>query len=180
MAKKNITLVPIGKIDVNLLEYIRECITAAFKISTNIISYRELTNQNIKPLYGGKYCSTEILKQLDKCRPHSIQKILAVTDRDLYSPIFSSLFGEAQLGGGCALISLFRLYQEFYGLPPDKDLFLMRCRKEVIHEISHLFGLVHCEDINCIMFPSNNIIDTDVKSDSFCHNCHRFIQQVLG
>ena len=112
-----------------------------------------------------------VLKYLSENIPEDTYKTLAITDLDLYSPIFSCLYGEAQLGGKCALVSIFRMRQEYYNLRPDRELFLARCEKEAIHEMAHTMGLLHCNDINCIMFPSASIIDTDVKSNSFCPVC---------
>jgi archaemetzincin len=45
-------------------------------------------------------------------------RLLAVTSLDLYVPVLTLVFGEAQLDGNCAVVSLRRLRQEFYGLPP--------------------------------------------------------------
>src|ERR1022692_4315227 len=41
----------------------------------------------------------------------------AVTSVDLYVPVLTFVFGEAQLTGSCAVVSLHRLREEFYGLP---------------------------------------------------------------
>ena len=49
-------------------------------------------------------------------------RLLGITSLDLYIPILTFVFGEAQVGGECAVVSAHRLTQEFYGLPPDPDL----------------------------------------------------------
>ena len=49
-------------------------------------------------------------------------RFLAVADVDLYIPILKYVFGEAQIGGPCAVVSAFRLRQEFYGLERDDVL----------------------------------------------------------
>jgi len=179
MIKKKITLVPIGHIDDSLLEFIYQSIGNTFRLDSRIVLCQDLLGEVPDPVYGGKYNSTTLIKELFECLPEKKSKMVAITERDLYSPIFSCLFGEAQLGGCCALISLHRLHQEYYGLAEDNSLFLSRCEKEVVHEISHLFGLVHCDNSYCIMYPSNNIIDTDVKSCSFCPECQELIEQSL-
>lgn len=81
------------------------------------------------------------------------------------------VFGEAELGGYFAIISLARLRQSFYGLPEDKHLFLERTIKEAVHELGHTYGLSHCPDPECVMHFSNSLMDTDRKKPSFCSRC---------
>lgn len=176
MAKQTITILPVGEVEASLLEYIGDCIKKVFNLNVKIVASQDILTEIPEPVFGGKFNSTTILKSLCENKPNDSHKMLAITEIDLYSPIFACFFGEAQLGGGCALISLHRLRQEYYNLEPDQPIFLSRCEKEVIHEISHTYGLVHCSDKNCIMYPSNNIIDTDVKSNSFCSNCRILLQ----
>jgi hypothetical protein len=38
-------------------------------------------------------------------------------------PVLTFVFGHAQLGGRVAVVSLARLRQEFYGLPPNREVF---------------------------------------------------------
>lgn len=81
------------------------------------------------------------------------------------------MFGEAELFGKRALISLARLRPEFYGLPPNKDVLKIRALKEAIHEIGHVLGLIHCENKRCVMSFSNSIIDVDLKDWRYCKKC---------
>ena len=166
-----ITIIPIGEVRADILKYIGKSLEHTFNVTTDIVPWQNINTHIPEPLYGGKYHSTGILKYLSERVPENTLKLLAVTESDLYSPIFACMFGEAQLGGRCALMSLYRLRQEFYNLTPDPNVFLSRCKKEAIHEIGHTFGLVHCSDKNCIMYPSSTIMDTDVKSDFLCPVC---------
>ena len=59
---------------------------------------------------------------LRRC-PRDAAKLLAVTERDLFVPVLTFVFGQAQLGGRVAVISLARLRQEFYGLAPNREVF---------------------------------------------------------
>jgi len=171
MRNQRITIIPIGEVDLFILEFLGECLKRTFALDTDIQPWETNIFQIPDATYKGRCNSTRILMHLSKRIPDNSLRVLAVTEYDLYSPIFSSMFGEAQLGGPCALISLHRLRQEFYDLPPDQTVFLSRCEKEVIHEVAHTFGLLHCSIRECIMYPSTNIVDTDIKSNIFCDDC---------
>jgi archaemetzincin len=62
-------------------------------------------------------------------------RVLGVTLLDLYIPILTFVFGEAQMNGNCAMVSAHRLHQEFYGLPADPKLFRERLLKESTHKL---------------------------------------------
>lgn len=119
----------------------------------------------------GQYYSTKILRELIRDVPVNTLKILGIIDLDLYIPVLTFVFGEAQLGGIGAIVSTVRLRQEFYGLKPDKGLFFERLHKECLHELGHTFGLVHCDSIDCVMFFSNSVLEVDRKGRGFCNKC---------
>jgi archaemetzincin len=118
-----------------------------------------------------QYNSTKILKDLAILAKNiDFDRILGITNVDLYVPGLNFIFGEAQLFGKVALISIYRLKPEFYG-ENNESLFFQRLVKEAVHELGHTFGLEHCSNPRCVMHFSNSIYDTDFKSDSFCSNC---------
>jgi len=92
-----------------------------------------------------QYFSTAILQAMQPLIEPGA-RLLAVTSVDLYVPVLTFVFGEAQLTGACAVVSLHRLREEFYGLPPREDLLRERLVKESVHELGHTFGLRHCDD----------------------------------
>lgn len=98
-------------------------------------------------------------------------KALALVDEDLFIPILTFVFGEAQIGGTFGVVSCTRLRNPFYGLPHDQPLFFNRVLKEIIHETGHLFGLHHCPDAGCVMFSSHQLPDTDRKEVHYCTGC---------
>ncbi len=119
----------------------------------------------------GQYASIAVLEMLTRVCPPDAVKLLAVTERDLYIPVLTFVFGQAQLGGRIAVISLARLRQEFYGLAPNREIFLVRALNEALHETGHTFGLVHCGDRNCAMSLSTNVRQIDSKRCEFCAPC---------
>ncbi len=69
-----------------------------------------------------QYYSTKLIEYSLKKYSH-YDKILSLTDFDLYVPVLTFVFGEAQLNGKAAIVSAHRLYPEFYGLPPMMNFF---------------------------------------------------------
>ncbi|MCW5977518.1 MAG: hypothetical protein KIT09_05550 [Bryobacteraceae bacterium] len=112
-----------------------------------------------------------VLKRLLTLFPPGVDKIVAVTACDLFIPMLSFVYGQAQLDGRVAAVSVARLRPEFYGLAPHPPLLLTRARKEAVHETGHLFGLVHCMTNTCAMSLSTNIHQIDLKRDVLCPAC---------
>jgi archaemetzincin len=105
------------------------------------------------------------------CRLAPLLENYEVVSADLYIPILTFVFGEAQLKGSCAVVSLHRLRQEFYGLPADPQLLTSRLIKEAVHELGHTLGIPHCEDYGCVMAPSHAVEWIDLKNSGFCEAC---------
>ncbi len=118
-----------------------------------------------------QYGSIPVLEMLGRVCPADALKVLAVTEHDLFIPVLTFVFGHAQLGGKVAVISLARLRQEFYGLAPNREIFVERAHKEALHEVGHTFGLVHCADRSCAMALGTNIRQIDGKRAAFCAAC---------
>ena len=61
--------------------------------------------------------------------------------------------------------------EEFYGLPADESLLRERTTKEVLHELGHTFGLVHCSEPKCAMSLATHIELVDAKAEQYCVRC---------
>jgi archaemetzincin len=128
----------------------------------------------------GQYHSTAILERLQAIGADPNTRVLGVTALDLYVPIFTFVFGEAQLEGRCALVSWYRLCEERYGLPPDEAKLRERLVKEAVHELGHTFGLRHCDDWRCVMTSSHSVERLDVKTPEFCEACASQVFEAHG
>jgi archaemetzincin len=93
-------------------------------------------------------------------------RLLGVTDVDLFIPVLTFVFGEAQLGGRAAIVSLARLLDA-----ADPARVAARLCKEAVHELGHTFGLVHCALPACVMSRSPGLNAVDLKTDRLCADC---------
>jgi archaemetzincin len=104
-------------------------------------------------------------------------RLLAVTELDLFIPMLSFIYGQAQLNGRVSIVSLARLRQEFYTLPANRVLALARLLKEALHELGHTLGLTHCIEKGCPMSLATNIHQLDLKGSDFCNSCSILIRE---
>lgn len=118
-----------------------------------------------------QYHSTAILQKLVEQAPDDTCKILALTKVDLFIPILTYVYGEAQLGGTACIISTRRLRAEDGAANPGKGSLADRIVKEAVHELGHTFNLRHCPAHTCIMHYCRNLDDVDRKSDQLCRHC---------
>jgi len=167
---KRIQLLPLGSVAQDLLSDLAAGLACEFLIPCEILTplgepsfAYNVTRQ--------QHSSTEILASLAQHDTPNTWRLLGVTSLDLYIPILTFVFGEAQLGGNCAVISSHRLRDEFYGLPPNILQFRERVLKEAVHELGHTLSLDHCEGYQCVMSASHGIELVDLKSSRFCANC---------
>lgn len=169
-----IDIVPIGTTKETYLTFLRQSLSQVFKIETRIRNH-PVDLSTVYDSNRNQYNSSALLFQLIQDPPPETLKILGVTEVDLFIPIFTFLFGEAQLNGIGALVSTHRLHNKFYGIPDDEELLKIRLLKEAIHELGHTFGLIHCFTLRCVMNTSTYVEDIDQKSANFCRSCEREI-----
>lgn len=172
---ESIYLLPLGQIGSKVLKFLKKILEEKFGCSVTIKKPLEVPEQTYDSRHK-QYNSTKILAYLNEKSSKEATKELALTEVDLYAEGLSFVFGEAEMNGRWAIVSLARLYPQFYQLEPDEALLKERAVKEVIHELGHTFGLGHCSITACVMYFSNSIIDTDLKEKNFCSDCQNKLQ----
>jgi len=116
-----------------------------------------------------QHSSRAVLEWVIGARPPDADRILALTDVDLFMPVLTFVFGEAQLGGPAAVVSVARLRDAQTERRPA--LLTARVLKECVHELGHTFGLVHCDTPGCAMARSGNTAAVDGKRLTLCPEC---------
>jgi len=122
-----------------------------------------------------QYHSTLILEKLAGLAPPWAIRVLGIAQVDLFIPILTYVYGEAQLGGKACIISTHRLKEELSPVN-TRENYLLRMFKGAFHELGHTFKLRHCPDQNCIMHRARSLRDVDRKSDQFCRYCRVFME----
>ncbi|UCE20508.1 MAG: archaemetzincin family Zn-dependent metalloprotease [Gemmatimonadota bacterium] len=166
----HICLLPLSFPDHELLTELSSVLGEIFRIPV-VISNKHFSLEDGKDYVRNQYNSTWILAQILEQFPEDSYKILGVTTVDLYVPVLTYVFGEAQLDGTAAVVSIHRLRDELYGLPKNPQKLQERLEKEAIHELGHTFGLIHCSQPQCVMYTSTYAEEIDFKPKYFCHSC---------
>jgi archaemetzincin len=166
----NIFLAPVNFSNKAILKKLQKDLSKIFFAEVELLEL----NLDISDTYSPErkqYYSTRILeKAISKTEDYE-GKILLLTELDIYVPVLTFIFGEAQYKGKHSLVSVCRLHEEFYTGITNEELFYERTKKEVLHELGHNLGLLHCFDWDCVMHSSNSIEEVDIKGNFYCSYC---------
>ncbi len=124
-----------------------------------------------------QYNSTALLAKMLNTFDTSDNKSIIVVDVDLFIPVLTFVFGEAQLDGSAAVVSTHRLKNQYYGLPKNDLLMIERLGKEIVHELGHTFGMYHCRDYECVMKASTYVEEIDLKKSVPCPVCRDYLNE---
>ncbi len=180
--KMEICIIPVGEAGEDLRDlifFIKDVLSEVFYAIVRVEKAMEIPVSAYN-LSRNQFNSTEILKRL----PARCDVTIGIADVDLYANGLNFVFGEAELGGKRAIVSIARLRPygtKFYGIYNRADVDRMlkiRTLKEVMHELGHVFGLEHCRNPRCVMHFSNSVMDTDLKDWMYCDVCKRKLEMM--
>ena len=172
-----IAICPIGDLDASLLQQVKKDINQVFGYPVEFHALLKDVSFVLDPSRH-QFHSTKILEKLEGLAPPRALKIIAIVQVDLFIPILTHVFGEAQLGGRSCVVSTHHLKEEISPMGGFKT-FCRRVSKEAVHELGHTFHLRHCREQSCIMHYCRTLQDVDRKSDQLCRYCTVLLQDEL-
>ena len=176
--RQNIILIsPIGDLSPELVETVAREIERVFGFATETGAILEDISFAMDP-NRQQHHSTLILDRLAAAKPENCLRVLAITLVDLFIPILTHVYGEAQLGGAASIVSTFRLSGSGSAMDISPK-FIERIVKEAIHELGHTFNLRHCPEHTCIMHYCRNEEDVDRKSNELCRYCRVMVDDEI-
>ena len=164
--------------DGDMLERLKQAVEKAFALPTRLEAVNAPLVDSLEPRRG-QYSSTKILRWILTSMPPGVAKVVGITDVDLFIPVLTFVFGEAQVDGPAAVVSTARLRLTYNEQPASPALVEARLLKESLHELGHTFGLVHCPDGACLMSRSNSVLEVDQKRTVFCRDCRQRLRKLL-
>jgi archaemetzincin len=170
MTEQGVELISFGYFEDDFLEKIADSVTREFNIPIHIKEGHLDLSEFYDPARR-QYNGNLLLKKVDNQYAAESIKTFGLFYVDLFIPILTYIFGQAFLGGRSAIASIYRLSNERYGLKEIDNYLLTRFTKEVIHELGHTFGLIHCHVPGCVMSSSTYVEDIDQKSSNLCIKC---------
>lgn len=173
---RQILFVPIGDFDRAPLRCLQSVLLLALDLEVRWLE----EPLEVRPSYHESRVqvdSRDLLRRLDEIALAHDVRVVGVTSTDMFASVFTFVFGEARLGGRVAVVSLHRLRPEKYGLAADPITLQDRLAKEILHEVGHLFGLVHCHHPDCVMGFSAVVEEIDNKGFDFCDDCLTLVDE---
>jgi archaemetzincin len=162
-------IVGFNEVPEDLLNEVSALLSNAFNSQSKILHGGQLplSLANLKRL---QYVGELVLRYITRFRSIEDSIIVAIVEGDAYVHRLNFIFGLADPLANAAVVFLSRL-RTVLPKERDKEVFLARVRKEVMHEVGHVLGLRHCSNRKCVMTFSNSIFDTDFKDWKYCRSC---------
>lgn len=170
MNEQGITLISFGYFEESFLEKMAGAVTREFSMPAHVREGHLDLSEFYDPARR-QYNGNLLIRAVDTQYSSASIKTVGLFYVDLFIPILTYIFGQAFLGGRTAIASIYRLSNERYGMKELEDELLSRLTKEVIHELGHTFGLIHCHVPGCVMGSSTYVEDIDQKSSNLCGRC---------
>ncbi len=176
--RKEILLVPIGRVLVEILEEIAVALRKAYQFHVRIGRSEEPDNE----MYSDErrqHKASSLLNLLAGRRRDSLVAVLGVVEGDMFAGDKSFVFGINLSGQRVGVIALARLREEFYKKRGQRELFLRRAVTEAICQVGLAAGIPSCSQKKCVLLPTSTLWRMDEKGQSFCELCRERMELKL-
>ena len=175
---EKIIIVVLSNIDDHVIDVLKQNLEKTFK--RLVVIKRRIQSLGYAYNAGRKqYKSPRLLSRLRRIKKDPDDKIMGVTDVDLYSPEYDFVYGEAEISSGTATLSLYRLRSRRAEISPAPKVFERRIIREATHELSHLYHLGHCQEPKCVMRSCTCVAEIDRAGNQFCPQCNQDLEESL-
>ncbi|MBF0552446.1 MAG: hypothetical protein HQK60_18185 [Deltaproteobacteria bacterium] len=178
--RPRIYVLPLGEeIGKDVIEIIAANLQVNFSLPAAIMAPQPLPDETYNA-HRDQYNALSILKFIQSLPPPPEAKLLAVVNADLFIPILTHVFGEAQLDQAGAVVSLWRISRVNDGGAAPLPLFYERAAKLAVHELAHTFNLSHCLEPNCLLNYLPDLDSLDAQPLIFCRYCQMFLEEKIA
>jgi archaemetzincin len=169
--ERHVDVIPLGQVDALVVSIVAANLQTVIGLNADALPPLPDPEYAYLP-QRGQYTAGKILLALESLTGGARFR-LGVAQFDICTPILGFVYGESQLGGKAAVISLHRLDH------PDPGQMYLRAAKIGLHETGHLLGIGHCRAANCLMNFASNLGKLDTIPLSFCSSCEFEIARSL-
>jgi len=169
--ESHINIIPIGRVEALAVSVVAANLQTLMGLNAATLAPQPEPEYAYLPLRS-QYAAGQIIKALDSIDGGARFK-LGIVQCDLCTPILKFVFGESQLGGRAAVISVHRLMDK------DPARMYLRAAKIGLHETGHLLGIGHCRAPDCLMAFVSSIEKLDGLPSRFCTACQYEISRSL-
>jgi predicted Zn-dependent protease len=172
---KEILLIPLGKVLVDVLEEIAVALRKVYQVHVRIgrseepetAAYsderRQFNAEKLLPVAAGR-------------KRENLLAVLGIVDADMFAGEKTFVFGVHTVERASAVLALARLREEFYKKNPKRELFLRRAVTEAIFQIGQALG-VECNQKKCVLQATTSLWRLDEKNQVFCPECQTKIEE---
>lgn len=167
----SVAILPLGKVSEMELDFIDYVMRFYFHIRT-----RYLPAVQIPAAYydadNYRYNANCLLDFVLHCKPKDVGCIIGVTNHDIFTVTNGNIFGYAYIKKGAAIYSTKEIHKPDLRGRINTAIKQTRSLKIILHEMGHVFGLLHCEEMNCVMNGITSLPAVlDDLSQSYCAKC---------
>jgi archaemetzincin len=178
LLRSKIVVVPMGEVDFMMVNKLASNLGPVFNRSVDILKGMKIPEESFN-VVRNQYYTQVILSKIERAKANNREKVIAICEEDLYVPEENYVISYVDKLSGTAVVSLYYLRQEFYGLPEDESKIYPRLFKESVHRLAHLYELPECRNPKCVNYFSQIMLDIDNKNEKFCDMCNRKLTGVV-